>query len=271
MATYAIGDVQGCFIPLQKLLDKINFDPQHDSLWFTGDLINRGKNSLSVLKFIKNLGEKAIAILGNHDLHFLAVAANIIPISPKDTFQDVLNSSEANDLFEWIRHRPLIHYDQQLNYLMVHAGLAPQWDLSQALNHAKEVEQELQSDRYKLFLAHMYGNEPKLWKEELTGWERLRVITNYLTRMRYLGPQGELDLSSKGPIGSQKSNSVPWFKFPQRRNTGLRIIFGHWAALQGNASQVNIFAIDTGCVWGNCLTAFCLDNQIFYKVNCANN
>ena len=269
MAVYAIGDVQGCYDSLQRLLAKLEFDPKQDCLWLVGDLVNRGPQSLAVLRFIRSLGTRAIAVLGNHDLTLLAVAEGYSQPRSKDTFQDVLRAPDCDELLNWLRRRPLIHYDAKLNFLVVHAGLAPQWDLQQALACAREVEKVLRGPDYRDFLAAMFGDEPRLWHDDLTGIERLRCIINYLTRMRFCTDEGALSFAHKGPPGSQPATLKPWFETPGRGTTGISIVFGHWAAL-GFYRRPGIYALDSGCVWGNTLTALRLDapEQVCY-VSCA--
>lgn len=268
MAIYAIGDVQGCFDELEQLLAKIDFNKHIDQLWFAGDIINRGNQSLAVMRFIKNLGEAAITVLGNHDLHFLAVANKIDKIKNKDTFQDVLEAPDAAELIEWLRHRPLLHYDEKLSYVITHAGLPPQWDLQQAIHYAAEVEAVLRSADYHTFLLNMYGNVPLKLSSTLNQWEKLRVITNYFTRMRYVDLEGQLELSYKGPVGGQPANYFPWFLVPGRLGNTIKILFGHWASLKGKTDMPNVIGLDTGCCWGNCLTAFRLEDQRIFSVDC---
>lgn len=265
MATYAIGDIQGCFKPLMQLLKLIEFNEGKDTLWFVGDLVNRGPQSLEVLRFIKNLNAKHITVLGNHDLHLLAVAKGARIASPKDTIDDILMAPDRKDLIEWLIHRPLLHYDPYFNKVMVHAGLAPPWSLTQAQSLAKEVETVLRSEDNLIYLAAMYGNEPNKWNDHLQGIERWRCITNYLVRMRYCYADGGLELGFKGRIADKPKELIPWFELPDRANQTLDIVFGHWAALEGEVSRGHLFAIDTGCVWGRSLTALRLeDNKRFY-------
>ena len=268
MSTYAIGDVQGSYDTLQKLLTLCEFDPKSDQLWFTGDLVNRGPQSLEVLHYVKSLGDKAITVLGNHDLHLLAVAYGKESLNSVDTFQDILDSPDCKELCDWLRHSPLLHYDPHSSYLLVHAGLPPQWDLDLALQCAQEVEQTLQGEDYLEFFSHMYGNDPHTWEENLPRWERLRFITNCLTRIRLCNKEGKINLKHKGKPPSQSSEDIPWFKVPNRKNESLHIIFGHWAALEGNADHPNVFAIDTGCVWGGSLTAMRLEDRALFSVEC---
>jgi bis(5'-nucleosyl)-tetraphosphatase (symmetrical) len=269
MPTYSIGDVQGCFSALTALLNKIQFDPAKDNLWFTGDLINRGPQSLETLRFVKSLDKQAITVLGNHDLHLLAVANRIRGDKKQDTLTDILSAPDCQALCDWLRQQPLFHYDKATGYALVHAGLPPQWDLAKASACAAEVETVLRSERYIEFLANMYGDTPASWDDQLSGWERLRLITNYLTRMRFCSLDGALDLAKKGKAENAPEGFLPWFKIPHRQHKKIKIIFGHWAALNGEADEPNIFALDTGCVWGNCLTALRLEDGERFKVSCS--
>lgn len=263
MATYAIGDVQGCYSELQELLAAIKFDPQADRLWFAGDLVNRGPNSLEVLRFVKNLGN-AVVVLGNHDLHLLSLA-NGHPYKDH-TMYDVLAAPDCQELIDWLRQQPLLHYDAKLGYLMTHAGLPPQWSLAQAQNYAEEVETQLNDDRYAEFLDHIYGNQPDTWREDLTGWDRLRYIVNALTRLRFCTPSGKLDLVSVGKAGSQPPGFLPWFQVQNRACRDVNIVFGHWAALEGVTHTPQVFALDTGCAWGGSLTALRLEDRQLFEV-----
>ncbi len=269
MATYAIGDIQGCYHELIALLNKIQFNPQHDFLWFTGDLVNRGKHSYEVLKTIKDLGAHAITVLGNHDLHLLAVYHGVVKLKEKDSFHDVLNAPDCAELCEWLQQQPLFIYNEKLNFAMVHAGLAPQWQLADAQRLAKEVQTVLCSNKAIEFFHHMYGDIPDHWDESLTYWPRLRVITNFMTRVRFCDERGKLDLHYKGVIGKQPAGLLPWFDVPTRKSKNIRIIFGHWAALSGQSDDISVFALDTGCCYGNCLTALRLEDQARITVNCA--
>lgn len=259
MALYAIGDIQGCYDELQRLLEKLRFDAHADRLWLVGDLVNRGPKSLEVLRFIKSLGAGAVAVLGNHDLHLLAVAAGIERLKPGDTFGPIQQAPDRDELLDWLRHRPLLHHDPALGYALLHAGLPPQWDLAQAQRCAKEVESVLRGKDYKEFFKHMYGNEPDLWSENLSGWARLRYIVNCFTRLRYVDDAGRITHKEKGAPNSNKS-LTPWFRFPKRKSSAARIIFGHWSTL-GLVFENNVYALDTGCVWGGELTALCLDRD----------
>lgn len=266
MATYAIGDIQGCFDSLLRLLNKINFDAFHDILWFTGDLVNRGPKSLEVLRFIKKLNNVQV-VLGNHDLHLLSVVYAGVKLNPKNNLQAILNAPDKEELCAWLRNRSLLHHDADLGYTLVHAGFPPQWDLHKAIACAKEVETILRSKQYIEFLKNMYGNNPSRWSDSLRGWERLRCITNCLTRLRFCDIKGNLELTAKG-INAISDNYFPWFKLPNRRSKNLNILFGHWAALQGQTNEPNVYALDTGCVWGRCLTAMRLEDKMRVSINC---
>lgn len=257
MAIYAVGDVQGCFDELQTLLEKLAFGSD-DTLWFTGDLVNRGQKSLEALRFVKGLGARAVTVLGNHDLHLLAVAQGCEQYRRGDTFEDVLRAPDRDELLHWLRTRPLLHHDAALGFTMVHAGLPPQWDLQQALACAQEVEAALRGAHYAEFLRVMYGNEPQHWSDALSGWDRLRFITNCLTRLRYCDAHGRLALREKGAPGTQPEGYMPWFEAPGRRSANLQIIFGHWSTL-GAYPVTNVFPLDGGCVWGGGLLAMRLD------------
>ncbi len=258
MAVYAIGDIQGCYEELLGLLALIQFDPQHDRLWFAGDLVNRGPKSLETLRFVRELGDVAITVLGNHDLHLIAAAYGK-PLDHEDhTLDAILTAPDREELIDWLRSRPLLHHDAGLGYTLVHAGLPLQWDLDTAQRCAREVEAVLRSDRITDFLRHLYGNKPKRWSEKLTGWDRLRFIVNCLTRMRYCDRDGRLKMKPKGPPGSQPAGLLPWFDLPGRANRDLRIIFGHWSTL-GVPDVPGIYAIDSGCLWGGQLTALRID------------
>ncbi|MFQ5993463.1 MAG: symmetrical bis(5'-nucleosyl)-tetraphosphatase [Acidiferrobacterales bacterium] len=270
MALYAIGDVQGCLDELEALLDHLQFDPIHDKLWFTGDLVNRGPRSADTVRFVIALGEAAITVLGNHDLHLLAVADGARRLRTIDTFVDVLEANDREHILEWLRHRPFIYCDDALGVALIHAGLLPQWDLVAACMHAAEVETVLRGKRYSEFFKHMYGNTPDAWDDSLDGWDRLRVIVNAFTRLRYCDCSGRMDLRPTGPPGSQPTHLMPWFQIPERRIRDLTIVFGHWSSL-GVWRDDGVVALDTGCVWGGALTAVRLDSprRAFYRVPCA--
>jgi bis(5'-nucleosyl)-tetraphosphatase (symmetrical) len=260
MAVYAIGDVQGCYDPLQRLLDKLRFDPDQDVLWFAGDLINRGPQSLATVRLVYSLGRRAVVVLGNHDLTMLAAAAGHIKPKKQDTYDEILQAADREQLLDWLRRRPVLHHDAVLGFTLVHAGLAPQWDLPLALACAAELEAALQSPHADDFLEQMFGNKPIRWKDTLQGFERLRCITNYLTRMRYCTIDGALSFAEKGSPETRPTHLLPWFKVPWRKHAGLNIIFGHWASL-GLYHEPGIYALDSGCVWGMKLSALCLDGE----------
>lgn len=268
MPTFAIGDIQGCFDEFQSLLAQIQFNPQQDTLWLTGDLVNRGPRSLDVLRFVKSLGEKHVTVLGNHDLHLLAIAYGVRYAHTGDTVDDILVASDKQDLIDWLRQRPLLHEDKSLGYVMTHAGLAPAWSMQQARVLAAEVEALLHGDFPALFLQNMYGNQPDHWNNDLTGMDRARCIVNYFTRMRFCYVDGRLELVYKGEIAGKPPDIIPWFEVPHRQNATENIIFGHWAALGGKSTATHIFPLDTGCVWGNCLTAMRLEDGKRFAVKC---
>ena len=268
MAVYAIGDLQGCFDPLKRLLDRIGFDPAQDRLWFCGDIVNRGPASLETLRFVRGLGELAVMVLGNHDLHLLASAwADSRPRKKRDTLDDILEAPDREELLEWLRRRPLLHHDPAVGFTMVHAGLPPQWDLDEARAAAGELEAVLGGDRFIDFLRHMYGNLPDRWSPELEGIDRLRCIVNAFTRLRYLRPDGSMDFDNTGPPERAGAGLIPWFRFPGRRTEGLSMVFGHWSTL-GDVVHAGAFSLDTGCVWGGRLTALRLDDAVRTCVQC---
>ncbi|NKN32786.1 symmetrical bis(5'-nucleosyl)-tetraphosphatase [Marichromatium bheemlicum] len=258
MPTYAIGDVQGCHAELMSLLERLAFDPARDHLWFAGDLVNRGPDSLAVLRFVRGLGTSAVTVLGNHDLHLLALAAGNHKHAGKSTLDAVLAAPDRDELLDWLRHRPLLHHDTGLGYAMVHAGLPPQWDLTEAATHAAELEAVLRGPGYRDFLHAMYGNQPARWQPGLRGVERWRFITNAFTRLRYCSTDGTLALKEKGALGAQSPGLLPWFQVPGRRSAASRILFGHWSTLGYRAGD-NTWALDSGCLWGGALTAVRLD------------
>lgn len=268
MATYAIGDIQGCFHELQHLLTLISYEPNRDQLWFAGDLVNRGPDSLATLRLIKNLSPAPIITLGNHDLHLLALFNGKVTPRPKDTLTELLNAPDAFELCEWLRHQKLFYYDPKLHYALVHAGVAPQWDLAKTLELAHEFETALQGPHYLELLANLYGDQPARWHENLTGWERLRAISNYLTRIRFCDPQGTMNFELKGVVGSQPPPFLPWFAVPNRATKEIPIVFGHWSALRGETHYPNAHALDGGCIWGDHLIAKRLEDGKLFKVKC---
>jgi bis(5'-nucleosyl)-tetraphosphatase (symmetrical) len=266
MARIAIGDLQGCFVQLESLLKRCDFSPDRDQLWFVGDLVNRGPDSLRVLRFVRSLGDGARVVLGNHDLHLLALAfgARSRKLRKDDTLDDILQAPDRQVLLEWLLRQPLAVAEGR--DLMVHAGIVPQWSSFKTLELASEVSAELQRAPEALF-ENMYGDEPVLWSETLTGYERARFVINVLTRMRYCTDEGRIDLRMKGAPGTQRTNWKPWFEVPSRQSAAQRIIFGHWSTL-GLQRTPNILALDTGCVWGGCLTAVSLDDDRVWQIDC---
>jgi len=257
MACYAIGDIQGCYDELRALLEKIRFNSDRDRLWLVGDLVNRGPKSLQVLRFVRDLGDNAVSVLGNHDLHLLAAAYTGRRSNP--TLDPVLQAPDRWALVEWLRYRPLLAWSAEHDALMTHAGLAPQWDTATAQACAEELEQALRGPNYRDFLEHMYGDQPDQWDPALTGIDRLRFTTNAFTRMRYCHPDGRLEMHAKGPPGSQPDDLLPWFELRQQREKEPHLLFGHWSTL-GTVDHPRIHALDTGCMWGGALTALELDS-----------
>ncbi len=260
MAVYAVGDLQGCLQPLKRLLERVHFNPEHDRLWLVGDLVNRGPESLATLRFLYQMRDSLVCVLGNHDLHLIAAGSNIERLKKSDTLREIIDAPDGPDLLDWLRRQKLMHYDEQRDMALVHAGIPPQWSLKKALRCAAEVEQALRDDSlFKPFLDGMYGNEPARWNNNLTGIDRLRVITNYFTRMRFCTAQGKLELKGKEGADSAPPGYAPWFSFRDRKTKGLKIIFGHWAALEGKCTVPGVFALDTGCVWGGAMTLMNID------------
>jgi bis(5'-nucleosyl)-tetraphosphatase (symmetrical) len=258
MALYAIGDVQGCDRELGQLLDALNFSPDRDHLWFAGDLVNRGPDSLAVLRRIRALGSSATVVLGNHDLHLLGLALGGARYRSGDTLVEVLGADDRKDLLDWLIHRPVMHADPELGISMLHAGLPPQWDLATAHMCARELERALRFAPERLF-AGMYGDKPDAWHPDLEGEERLRYIVNCFTRLRYVDAQGRLAMRAKGSPKKHASDSlVPWFAAEGARWRGQRLVFGHWSTL-GFYQNADVIGLDTGCVWGGRLTALRLD------------
>jgi bis(5'-nucleosyl)-tetraphosphatase (symmetrical) len=270
MAVYAIGDVQGCYSSLKKLLKAINYDQKSDQLWFVGDLVNRGPQSLKTLRFVRSLGDSAVSVLGNHDLHLLALYYGQANAKSSDSLKQVLEADDCKELMEWLRFRPLLHYDIGLNFALVHAGIYPGWSLTQAHERAREVEQAIRGEGIVDFLRQMYGDHPKIWSDQLSGMERLRFITNVFTRMRYLRNDGGLDLETKGaPQKVKSSDANPWFEFSQSAIKHNRVAFGHWSTLPTN-QYGSCFAIDSGCLWGGRITALRIDKKTprWFSLSC---
>jgi bis(5'-nucleosyl)-tetraphosphatase (symmetrical) len=258
VAVYAIGDLQGCYDEFRALLDRLRFDPSRDRLWLVGDLVNRGPGSLDCLRFVRSLGASALTVLGNHDLHLLAVAADAgRGLKKGDTLDDVLRAPDRNDLLAWLQRQPLLHEDRDLGWTMIHAGLPPEWSVEDAAVAARDVERVLALAPEE-FYARMYGNQPDRWSPGLAGYDRLRFTVNCLTRLRYCTADGRLLMKPKGPPSEAPRDALPWFRVPGRRSAGSRILFGHWSALGWHAAD-GVVSLDTGCVWGGRLTALRLD------------
>ena len=268
MAVYAVGDLQGCLEPLQRLLDRIRFDPAEDRLWLTGDIVNRGPASVETVRFVRQLGDRAIMVLGNHDLHLLATAwTELRPRKKRDTLYEVLEAPDREELLEWFRHRPLLHHDAALDFTLVHAGLPPPWNLDDARAAAAEAEAALRGETFVDLLHTMYGDTPDQWSPALKGFDRLRYIINAFTRMRFVRRDGSLEFRHKGPPDRGGEDLTPWYLFPERRSAGLRLVFGHWSLL-GDLSRDGVYGVDTGCVYGGRLSALRLDDLARFSVEC---
>ena len=274
-STYAIGDVQGCFDDLLRLLEKLDFDPDVDRLWFTGDLVNKGPNSLELLRFVRGLGTAAISVLGNHDLHLLAVAAGAVKIRKKDTITEIFDAPDCEELLFWLRHQPILHHSETLGFTMIHAGLPPQWDLEKARQCARELETVLQNFGYEDLFLHLQGDGPLSWREDLAGWERLRFITNCFTQLRGCDLSGRIDfLGKRRRASAKKKRSLPWFEIPGRASKPLRVLFGHWAKLAVDPPAAEVVAgvipLDTGCANGGRFTALRLEDRQYFRLKCKN-
>lgn len=260
MAVYAIGDLQGCLGPFERLLERVSFDPSSDRLWLVGDLVNRGPESGACLRRVRDLGEAAVVVLGNHDLHLLASAAGFRPLRPKDTLKQVLDRPDAAELLEWLAERPLMHHDPRLGWTLVHAGIPPAWNLDTAREEARRVEHVLrESGARHAFFEQMYGDSPDRWSDALDGVDRLRYTVNALTRMRFVRRDGALDFEDNGPPEEAPSRLRPWFRVPGRLMAGQPIVFGHWSAL-GYRHGRDWLSLDSGCVWGRRLTMARIDH-----------
>jgi len=263
MATYAIGDVQGCYDELRDLLAGTDFDRRRDRLWFVGDLVNRGPKSLEVLRFVRDLGERAVMVLGNHDLHLVCVYEGVEKRRKSDTLDAVLDAPDACELVDWLRTRPMMHRDR--GWAMVHAGLLPQWTIDKSMNLATEVEQALAAENYGDFLANLYGDEPVKWNDRLAGWDRLRVVVNVMTRMRFCTSAGRMDVRSKGR--DAPTGYLRWFEARPARAEPA-IVCGHWSTL-GLKLTERLAALDSGCVWGGSLSALRLEDRQLIESPCA--
>jgi bis(5'-nucleosyl)-tetraphosphatase (symmetrical) len=270
MSTYAIGDLQGCFSELRDLLDKINFDEANDQLWFVGDIVNRGPESLACLRFVKSLGSNAKTVLGNHDLHLLAIANNVRKPHRKDTLDEIINAEDSEELLAWIKQQPLLISDIELKFTMIHAGLPPQWTLKHAIELAQETTSLLQSNKFDDFILNMYGDQPDTWSESLIDDDRHRFIINAFTRIRYCNENGKLDIKESCAPGNQPESLIPWYAIPERKTKKDKTIFGHWSTVhlgnENNFKQYNVYPLDTGCLWGGELTAMRLEDEKLFSV-----
>ncbi|MDH3347063.1 MAG: symmetrical bis(5'-nucleosyl)-tetraphosphatase [Desulfobulbaceae bacterium] len=262
MAIYAVGDIQGYLQPLLQLLEKVNFNPKNDQLWLTGDLVNRGPESLESLRFVRNLGKSAKTVLGNHDLHLLAIAAGVRKEKRNDTLKSIFTAPDYEELINWLRLQPLVHIDPSINTLMIHAGVFPLWDEKMLLNYSGEFEKALRSDQYIKLLKNLNKSQQTKWKKSLSLRDQISFTFNSCTRMRFCTPELRLDLDFKGELGpqSQAQSLVPWFQHPSRHKIKQRIIFGHWSAL-GFHNDTNTICLDSGCIWGRKLTLIRLDKD----------
>jgi bis(5'-nucleosyl)-tetraphosphatase (symmetrical) len=268
MATYAIGDLQGCYDPLARLLDYLGFSPDADQLWFVGDLVNRGPQSLEVLRFVRSLGNAAITVLGNHDLHLVMQAEGYGKANKEDTLEKILAAPDREELLAWLRGLPLFH--ARGRHAMVHAGLLPAWSIAQAQDLSDEVSRALTAKNYRSFLANMWGSEPTAWRDDLAGWDRLRVVVNAMTRMRFVTPDGRMEFrapGAKAPPERGPENCLPWFDVPGRQSATHTIVCGHWSAL-GFRQTGTLLALDSGCLWGGCLTAVRLEDDRVFQMPC---
>jgi bis(5'-nucleosyl)-tetraphosphatase (symmetrical) len=271
MARYVVGDIQGCFNALQCLLERVNFNPQHDELWSVGDLVNRGPQSLETLRFFYQLGDAAKIVLGNHDLHLLAVARGIRKHKKSDTLKPILDAPDSQELLGWLRRQPLLRHDSANDIVMVHAGLAPQWDIASAKKLATEISEVLQGKQIDRYLEGMYGDTPVRWDNKLKDIERWRVITNYFTRLRFCTADGSMDLHTKESATHPDPAYQPWFAIADCRSLGSTIVFGHWAALNCATQRDDVIGLDSGCVWGGQLTLMNLDTRQRYCCDCTEN
>lgn len=254
MAVYAVGDIQGCYAPLSRLLENINFDPAQDTLWCVGDLVNRGPDSLEVINLLKSLKNQCVSVLGNHDLHLLSMVYGIRTPRPNDTLNKILESPQVDEIAHWLRQLPLLHHDAKSGHLLCHAGIYPWWTLEQAVNHADEVSTLLRDDSaVKKLLSTIYGNSPNKWRDDLGPKQRRRFIINAFTRMRFVSPKGRLNFSHSGYQGLLRKNRLPWFKIPNPSLDHYKVIFGHWSAA-GLKNKKRYLGLDTGCVWGRHMT-----------------
>jgi len=266
MATYAIGDIQGCYDQLMRLLERCGYDERRDRLWFVGDLVNRGPQSLATVRFVKGLGDRAVTVLGNHELSLLVVAEGAHKGHASDTFGDILGAPDREELLDWVRRQNMMHAEN--GYAMVHAGLLPQWSIDRALELARETEAALRGPACAEFLRNMYGNQPARWSDGLAGYDRLRIIVNAMTRMRLVADDGTMQFSHKLGLANTPAGYVPWYDAPARASRDTPVLFGHWAAL-GLVVRDDVVCLDSGCVWGRQLSALRLEDRQLIQCDCA--
>ena len=266
MATYAVGDIQGCYEEFARFIEMVNFDPHKDRLWLLGDLINRGPANLAVVRLVMSLGDAAVTVLGNHDLHFLAICRGGHSPNRSDTFTDLLDVDDLDRIVDWYRRQPLVVVDETLGFAMVHAGIPHLWALEEAMDLAGEVEAVIRSDEHVRYFTGMYGNKPNRWDPGLEDMDRWRSITNYFTRMRLLEEDGTMDFSHKGALSDAPESLIPWYELRAGSPLEVNLLFGHWAAIEGETCHADIIGLDTGCVWGRELTALCLETGKFFSV-----
>lgn len=270
MKTFVIGDIHGCFDELLSLLKLVDFNEQEDNLWLTGDIINGGPKPIETLDFLLELKNKPIMVLGNHELTLLGVYYKKLNLSEKQIkgFLPILNHHKRATYIEWLQHLPLAHYDAKFDALLVHAGIAPQWSVTELLSYAKEVEDILRGPLALELYQNMFGNQPDQWQDTLTGWDRMRFIINALTRIRFCRIDGKLDLTTKGNIGEQPKDYFAWFELAKKIPDATKVFFGHWASLNGQTNSNKFIGMDTGCMWGNKLSAYCIEDNKIYFVPC---
>ena len=268
MATYAIGDLQGCLDPLEALLERVRFDPADDRIWFVGDIVNRGPQSLEALRFVRDLGDRAVTVLGNHDIHLLGCRFGTRTARGRDTLEPILDADDGDELIDWLRRQPLLHHDPTLDWTLVHAGIHPHWTLEQAQAAARETEAAMRGDQPEAFFSGIFGNESDHPDDNPTRTDRQRFAINVFTRMRYCHADGRLDFAEKRPPADAAADLTPWFALPNRPMTDRRIVFGHWSTLGPAMSRHNTWGIDQGCLWGHQLTALRLEDEALFAVDC---
>lgn len=271
MATYFVGDLQGCYDELQLLLERVNFNPTQDKLYLVGDLVARGDKSLECLRFVKSLGNAAQTVLGNHDLHLIATALGIKKVKPRDRVDAIFNAPDFDELIHWLRHQPLLVHNEELNFLMAHAGISPDWDLETAKSCAAEVEQILQHGDFHYLIENMYSEQPDRWSPDLQGLARHRYIINAFTRMRFCYLDHRFDFACKSPLKDAPAELTPWFNLDNPLYKQIPIVFGHWASLVDEPTPKGIYALDTGCVWNNRMTMLRWEDKQFFTQSAVKN